>query len=109
MLGTDTDCASCGDRSCAIANTLFSCSSANGCTSAVCAVGYANCDRSSPDCEAIIAARARCLRTYRGTVGYVTVRYGSAAAAIATDGSTFFGGVFTGTGGFGPAAAPDPP
>ena len=107
MLGTDTDCASCGDRSCAIANTLFSCSSANGCTSAVCAVGYANCDRSSPDCEAIIAAGASCLPTYRGTVGYVTVRYGSAAAAIATDGSTFFGGVFTGTVRFGTAAAPD--
>ena len=106
-LGTDTDCADCGDRSCAIANTLFSCSSANGCTSAVCAVGYANCDRSSPDCEAVIAAGASCLPAYRGTVGYVTIRYGSAAAAIATDRSSFFGGVFTGTVSFGTPAAPD--
>ena len=106
-LGTDTDCAGCGDRSCAIANTLFSCRSANGCTSAVCAVGYANCDRSSPDCEAVIAAGASCLPAYRGTVGYVTIRYGSAAAAIASDRSFFFGGVFTGTVRFGTPAAPD--
>jgi len=106
-LGTDTDCAGCGDRSCAIANTLFSCSSANGCTSAVCAVGYANCDRSSPDCEALIAAGASCLPAYRGTVGYVTVRYGSAAAAVAADRSVFFGGAFMGTVRFGTPAAPD--
>jgi len=106
-LGTDTDCASCGDRSCALANTLFSCSSANGCTSAVCAVGFANCDRTSPDCEASVAAGARCLPAYRGSVGYVTILYGSAAAAIATDGSSFFGGAFTGTVTFGTPAAPD--
>ena len=106
-LGTATDCASCGDRACAIANTLFSCSSANGCASAVCAVAFANCDRSSPDCEAVAAAGASCLPTYRGSIGYVTVRYGSAAAAIASDGSLFFGGVFTGTVRFGTPAAPD--
>jgi hypothetical protein len=107
-LGTDTDCAGCGDRSCAIANTLFSCTSANRCTSAVCAVGYANCDRTSPDCEAIIpAGGATCAPTYRGSVKYVTIRYGSAAAAIATSGSFFFGGVFTGTVSFGTPAAPD--
>jgi hypothetical protein len=108
MLGTDTNCAGCGDRSCAIANTLFSCRSANGCTSAPCAVGYANCDRASPDCEAIISAgAASCAPTYLGSVKYVTIRYGSAAAAIATDGSFFFGGVFTGTVSFGTPAAPD--
>ena len=106
-LGTATDCASCGDPSCAIANTLFSCTSANGCTSAVCAVGFANCDRTSPDCEAVIAAGGSCIPAYRGTVGYVTIRYGSAAAAIASDGSYFLGGVFTGTVQFGTPAAPD--
>jgi hypothetical protein len=86
---------------------MFSCSSANGCTSAVCAVGFANCDRSSPDCEAVAAAGASCLPAYRGSVGYATIRYGSAAAAIAADGSTFFGGVFTGTVSFGTPTAPD--
>lgn len=106
-LGTDTDCAGCGDPSCALANTVLSCSSANGCTSAACAVGFANCDRSSPDCEAVAAAGASCLPAYRGSIAYVTVRYGSAAAALAADGSLFFGGVFTGRVSFGTPAAPD--
>jgi hypothetical protein len=106
-LGTNTDCAGCGDPSCAIANTLFTCKSANGCTSAVCAVGFANCDRSSPDCEAATASGASCLPAYLGSVGYMTVANNSAAAAIATDGSFFLGGMFTGTVSFGTPAAPD--
>jgi len=81
--------------------------SANGCTSAVCAVGYANCDRSSPDCEAVVADGASCLPTYRGSVGFATNSYNSAAAAIATDGSFFLGGTFTGTVSFGTPVASD--
>ena len=105
-LGTDTDCAGCGDRSCAIANTMFSCSSANGCTSAVCAVGFANCDRSSPDCESVAAAGASCLPTYGGSVAIGTSS-NAGAAAIATDGSFFLGGTFRATVSFGTPAAPD--
>ena len=106
-LGTATDCAFCGDPACTIANTLLTCRSANGCTSAACAVGYANCDHGSPDCETVIATGASCLPMYLGSVGYVTIRYASAAAAIGPDGSIFFGGIFQGTVSFGTPAAPD--
>jgi hypothetical protein len=44
---------------------------------------------------------------YRGSAKYMTLRYDSAAAAIATGGSFFFGGAFDGWLDFGTPAAPD--
>jgi hypothetical protein len=107
MLGTDLNCAGCGDRSCAIANTLLSCRSANACTSAVCAPGFANCDTTSPDCEAGFAAGATCLPTYLGTTPLATQSQNDAAAAVGTDGSFFVAGSFSGTVDFDPSAGQD--
>lgn len=106
-LGTDTDCAACGDRSCAVANTLLTCHSAGACATAVCAAGFGNCDRASPDCEASFAAGASCLPSYLGTSAFATQTLDWAATAIGTDGSFFVAGAFKGTVDFDPTAGED--
>jgi hypothetical protein len=106
-LGTDLNCAGCGDKSCGLANTLLTCSSASACTSAVCAPGFANCDTTSPDCEASFAAGASCVPTYLGTTPLATQSQNDAAAAVGTDGSFFVAGSFSGTVDFDPSTRQD--
>ena len=107
QIGTDQNCAGCGDKSCAIANTLFSCSSANSCASAVCSAGYANCDSASADCEASFAAGGTCQPRYVATTPLATQVFTDAAAAIASDGSYFLAGEYVGLVDFDPTAGQD--
>ena len=107
QLGLDQSCAGCGDKSCAITNTVFTCSSANSCASAVCTAGYANCDGTSPDCEATFAAGGACQPSYVGTTPLATQVFTDAAATIATDGSYFLAGEYLGLVDFDPTAGQD--
>jgi hypothetical protein len=107
-LGSADDCSRCGDRACAIPNTLLSCTSATNCAAAVCAPGFGNCDVASPDCEASFSAGASCLPDYVGTVGLGTLDTASdAPVAIGSDGSYFLGGEFSGTVDFDPTSTMD--
>jgi hypothetical protein len=107
QLGTDTNCAGCGDKVCTLANTLITCQSANSCTSAVCAAGFANCDAASPDCETSFAGGGSCLPGYLGTTPLATQALNDAAVAIGTDGSYYLAGEFSGTVDFDPTTAQD--
>ncbi len=110
-LGTSTDCGSCGDPACTVANTLFSCPSGASCAGAVCAPGFANCDTTSPDCETSLASPPAgggdCLPHYVGTLPIATELFQSAVTAIAADGSFFLAGTFMGAVDFDPSAGRD--
>ena len=96
---------------CAIPHTLLTCDDGVGCTAAVCAPGYANCDVSNPACETPIAATpaasGACVPQYQGTRQVSDGRYQDSATAVAADGSFFLGGTFTGTVDFDPSAGTD--
>ena len=47
-IGGVTDCGSCGDPVCDIANTLFTCADGGSCSAAVCQSGFANCRYRQP-------------------------------------------------------------
>ncbi|HEX6273612.1 MAG TPA: hypothetical protein VFZ53_11235 [Polyangiaceae bacterium] len=51
-LTTPQNCGACGRDDCGAANAVAECSSASGCVPPRCAAGFANCDRTSVDCEA---------------------------------------------------------
>jgi hypothetical protein len=85
----------------------MACTSADRCARAVCAVGFANCNASSPDCETSFAAGGTCLPRLRGTTAFATDYVYGSATAIATDGSFFLSGYFRGTVDFDPTAAQD--
>ncbi len=106
-LGTAVNCAACGDPSCAIANTLVTCGSANACATAVCAPGFGNCDGAGPDCEASLAAGASCFPAYLGTAAFATQSLDAVATTFGTDGSVFVAGAFTGMVDFDPTAGED--
>jgi hypothetical protein len=107
VLGTETNCAGCGDKACTLANTLFTCSSVDACASAVCAPGFGSCDVTSPDCETSFATGGTCLPGYLGTTPLATQAPNDAAVAIGTDGSYFLAGEFSGTVDFDPSAGQD--
>jgi len=111
ILGTSTDCGSCGDPACTSANTLFTCSDGGNCKGAPCAPGFANCDTTSPDCETPLASppasAASCLPHYVGTLPIATELFDNAVTAIAADGSFFLAGAFTGAVDFDPSAGRD--
>jgi len=107
QLGTADNCAACGDKACAIANTLASCSSATSCSTAVCAPGFANCDTTGPSCETAFASGGACLPAYLGTAPLATQVLNAPALAIGSDGSYFIGGGFSGTVDFDPTAGQD--
>lgn len=108
QLGTDDNCAACGDKSCGLSNTMFTCSDGARCDAAVCAPGFANCDAASADCEATFAAgTAGCLPHYGDTISLATNGTDIVATAIAPDGSTFLAGGFEGTVDFDPSSARD--
>ena len=108
QLGTDDNCGGCGDKSCGLANTFFTCSDGARCDAAICSPGYANCDAASADCEATFAAgTAGCLPHYIDTFSLATNAFDIVATAIAPDGSTFLAGIFEGTVDFDPSGAKD--
>jgi len=107
QLGTDDNCSACGDKSCALANTFFTCSDGARCDAAVCAGGFANCDTSSADCEATFAAGAACLPHYGDSLALATQVFEIVATGFAPDGSTFLAGAFEGTVDFDPSSARD--
>jgi len=107
QLGSDGACAACGDKACTLANTLFTCASADGCATAVCAAGFGNCDGATPDCETAFAAGGSCLPGYLGTTPLATQVLNDAAVAIGTDGSYLVGGEFSGTVDFDPSSGQD--
>ena len=108
-LGSDTNCGGCNDPACTLANTMFTCSDGLGCTASVCAVGFANCNTGSPDCETAVASTAPtsggCLPQYVSSVGLATQQLDFTATAIAADGSFFIGGTYQGTVDFDPSSA----
>lgn len=108
-LGSDTNCGGCNDPSCTLANTMFTCSDGLGCTASVCAVGFANCNASSPDCETAVATTAPagggCVPQYVGTVGLATQQLDTTATALAADGSFFIAGTYSSTVDFDPSSA----
>jgi hypothetical protein len=109
QLGSDGNCGGCGDRSCVLANTLFTCNDGTGCGAAICAPGFGNCDVTSADCEASFTATTRpaCLPRYGGTVPIATQDFDGAVTAMAPDGSFFLAGMFTGSVDFDPSAGRD--
>jgi hypothetical protein len=52
MLTSAEHCGACGRDDCGAANAVVECSSASGCVPPTCTSGFANCDRTSVDCEA---------------------------------------------------------
>jgi hypothetical protein len=110
QLGTDDDCGDCGDKSCQLANTLFTCSQgAAPCDAALCAPGFANCSTTSPDCEASFATTPApaCVPRYIDTFPIAPGVLDSNLTAIALDGSTYLAGVWNGTVDFDPSAGRD--
>ena len=109
QLGTNDNCGGCGDKACTLANTLFTCNDGTGCGAAICAPGFANCDVTNAGCEASFAAttRAACLPRYGGTSPIATQIFDSTAAAMASDGSFFVAGTFTGAVDFDPSTGRD--
>ena len=107
-LGSDTNCGSCNDPSCTLANTMFTCSDGLGCTASVCEVGFANCNTSSPDCETAVASTTPtsggCLPQYVGSVGLATQLLNFTVTALAADGSFFIAGTYQGTVDFDPSS-----
>jgi hypothetical protein len=106
-LETDANCAGCGDKACALANTVLTCSSANDCATAICAPGYGNCDTSTPDCEASFTTGAACLPGYLGTAVFAGQSVTASTAVIAADGSYFVAGNFSGSVDFDPTPGQD--
>ncbi len=106
-LGTDVNCAACGDPVCPLANTMTTCTSVDGCAHSVCAAGFGNCKASSVDCETSFAAGGTCLPRYLGTTTFATDYVYTSQTAIGTDGSLFLVGTFRGTVDFDPTSAQD--
>jgi len=67
----------------------------------------ANCDVTSPDCEAPFTMAASCLPKYIDTLAIATGALDLVATAIAPDGSTFLAGIWTGTVDFDPSSGRD--
>jgi hypothetical protein len=109
-LGQPGNCGACGDPSCTLANTLFTCADGGKCDAAVCVPGFANCDATSADCETSFdspPASGSCLPHYVGTVPIATESFDNAVTAIAPDGSFFLAGTFSGSVDFDPSSGRD--
>jgi hypothetical protein len=92
-LNTPSDCGACGHPACDLANVVAPCRQpASSCDEGICAPGYGNCDRSSPDCETALGAAGTCLPAYQGTAALPTGQDG--VVAVAPDGARFIGGQF---------------
>jgi hypothetical protein len=107
QLGTDTNCSACGDPSCQLANTLFTCSNGGTCNAAVCASGFANCSATSPDCEAAFTSAPSCMPAYLSTLPLATQSSYDVVTAVAPDGSMLLAGIFIGSVDFDPTAGRD--
>jgi hypothetical protein len=108
-LDTQDNCGACGNaKTCTLANVEAPCIvDAPACTDPTCKPGFANCDRTSRDCEAAWgSAQATCAPKYLGTAAFVPDR-GDPASAMAPDGSLFIGGSFRGSVDLDPTAGVD--
>jgi hypothetical protein len=75
----------------------MTCAAGGGCSAPLCAAGYANCDTTSPDCEASFgSANSPCFPKYLGT-SFIALSPSASAVAAAVDGSYVYGGDFTGS------------
>ncbi|MES1165166.1 MAG: hypothetical protein ABUR63_05370 [Verrucomicrobiota bacterium] len=78
------------------------------CVDPYCAVGYANCDKASADCEASFGSTgASCAPRYLGTTVSPVHLDTDLRIAVATDGATFMAGAFGGTVDLDPGAGMD--
>jgi hypothetical protein len=108
-LDTQDHCGVCGNaKPCTLANVEAPCIvEAPACTDPICKAGFANCDRTSRDCEAAWgSAQATCTPRYLGTAAFLPDR-GAMASALASDGSLFLGGSFSGSVDLDPTAGLD--
>ncbi|HXU03417.1 MAG TPA: hypothetical protein VN903_20770, partial [Polyangia bacterium] len=108
-LDSQENCGACGNvKTCTLANVEAPCIvDAPACTDPICKAGYANCDRTSRDCEAAWgSAQATCAPKYLGTAAFLPDR-GTMPSAMAPDGSLFLGGVFSGSVDLDPTAGVD--
>ncbi len=108
-LGNDLNCGGCNDPTCALDNTMYTCSDGLGCKASVCAIGYANCNPSNPDCETTVASPAAgsggCLPQYVGSIGLANQLGDTTVTAIASDGSFFIASIYQGAVDFDPSSA----
>jgi len=97
-LSTPDHCGACGRPACGLANVVAPCRQPGSasCNDGVCVLGYGNCERTSPDCEAAYGSAAgTCLPTYKGTRWLPTGENG--VTAVRPDGARFIGGRFVGS------------
>jgi hypothetical protein len=77
------------------------------CSPHVCVVGSANCDTSTPDCEARISDAPPCFPTYLGTTVVMADGLSIGALAVGDDGAIYLGGSFFGSADFDPGPGTD--
>jgi len=107
FVNTADNCGQCGQKACAVANTLLTCSAGDqACTSPVCEPGFANCNQDGPDCETALGAVPSCFPGYVDTIKHHT-RSVYPVAAMAPDGSLFLGGDLDETDDFDPTSGVD--
>jgi hypothetical protein len=93
-LDSADNCGACGKKACSFANATAPCA-ATGCGEPSCNAGFANCDKTSLDCETpITATGATCWPRYLGTVAIGGDPSRATSAAILADGTHFIGGDF---------------
>jgi hypothetical protein len=104
-LDTADNCGACGKKQCAYANATAPCIS-NGACQPTCNSGFANCDKTSLDCESP-SATATCWPHYLGTSALGGTPLGTTSAALLADGTHFVGGDFNRAADFDPGPGLD--
>jgi hypothetical protein len=104
-LDTADNCGACGKKACAYANATSPCSKGGVCEP-VCNSGFANCDKTSLDCEAP-SATAPCWPHYLGTSALGGMPQWTTSVAILADGTHFVGGDFNRAADFDPGPGLD--
>ena len=86
-------CAATGGQACGVSHTLFTCAAGNACDHPVCTAGFANCNRTSPDCETAFGTAGGCFPHYLGAFK-TSPQMSYFKSALGADGSYYLAGTF---------------
>jgi hypothetical protein len=104
------NCGACGNKICRYEHAETGCTIEAGCSAPTCDAGWANCDKTTPDCETQLGANgATCFPSYGNSITAPMSPDGPTYVngALAGDGTTFVGGHFTGKQDFDPGPGTD--
>lgn len=102
-LNTPANCGACGRDDCGAENATPDCTNPDSCAAVTCVSGWANCDRTSPDCETEFGGG--CTPSYVGTLHLEPSS--TPVVAVATDSVTWLAGALIGEADLDPSAGTD--